>query len=147
MHSYENSRRAFEIARARESVAAHLMNAAMHVAIYDAKAKGMSIRETARDLRLSKSTVARHWKEDHSCSEVPPVWGTTEEWIDAHHAVWKHVPEEDTGAEIWRWTERADGTREVTAVTPGVIQMRLYSDEDVTTAPQPLNETTERGQS
>lgn len=105
-----SSVQAFEAARERASIAQALQMTALHRAIREAREQGMSMRELARLLRMSKSEVQRHSRSGHECTKSLPVWGSPEGWIDAYRAVWAHDPEmlacesmpyawEDDGAE------------------------------------------------
>lgn len=84
---------AFQAARARACVAQSIEVDLLHMAVDEARDQGMSIREAATALRVPKSTVARHWREDHRCGNVPPIWGNTDEYESAQRAVWAHAPE------------------------------------------------------
>ena len=88
MTTFESTRRAFERARERASVAAALEANTLHMAIWDARESGMSIRQTAAALHVPKSTVSRHWRPGHRCGPVVPVWGSREAWRQAHDAIW-----------------------------------------------------------
>ncbi len=90
MTTFESTRRAFERARERASVAAALEANTLHMAIWDARESGMSIRQTAAALHVPKSTVSRHWRPGHRCGPVVPVWGSREAWRQAHDAIWAH---------------------------------------------------------
>ena len=105
-----SSVQAFEAARERASIAQALQMAALHRVIREAREQGMSMRECARLLRMSKSEVQRHSRNRHECTKSLPVWGSPDGWIDAYRAVWAHDPEmlacesvpfawEDDGAE------------------------------------------------
>lgn len=109
MSDFVSSAEAFRIARARASVAATLEANTLHMAVFDAREAGMSVREAAAALRVPKSTVARHWREGHKCSEVMPMWGSVSEWREAHAVVWAHDPREL--ADDWvpyAWREGGD---------------------------------------
>jgi hypothetical protein len=105
-----SSVQAFEAARERASIAQALQMTALHRVIREAREQGMSMRECARLLRMSKSEVQRHSRSRHECTKSLPVWGSPDGWIDAYRAVWAHDPEmlacesvpfawEDDGAE------------------------------------------------
>jgi len=105
-----SSVQAFEAARERASIAQALQMAALHRVIREAREQGMSVRECARLLRMSKSDVQRHSRFGHECMKSLPVWGSPEGWLDGYRAVWAHDPEmlaaesvpfawEDEGAE------------------------------------------------
>lgn len=83
---------------------------ALHRVIREAREQGVSMRECARILRMSKSDVQRHSRFGHECMKSLPVWGSPEGWLDGYRAVWAHDPEmlaaesvpfawEDDGAE------------------------------------------------
>jgi hypothetical protein len=88
-----SSVQAFEAARERASIAQALQMAALHRVIREAREQGMSMRECARLLRMSKSEVQRHSRSGHECTKSLPVWGSPDGWIDAYRAVWAHDPE------------------------------------------------------
>lgn len=105
----EDSKKAFEAARARSSVAQSIEAKTLHTAIFDARERGLSIREAAAELRVSKSTVARHWREGHRCLDVIPTWGNTEEYLRAARAVWAHVPAELDDWVPYEWDHTPEG--------------------------------------
>lgn len=90
MSNFESTREAHRLARERASVAAALEASTLHIAIYDAREAGMSVREAAAALRVPKSTVSRHWREGHRCTAVVPIWGSELAWREAHAAIWAH---------------------------------------------------------
>lgn len=73
----------------------------------------MSVREAAAALRVPKSTVARHWREGHRCTDAPPVWGTTDEYLAAERAIWAHAPELITDRVPYEWSDVPGGGRSV----------------------------------
>lgn len=89
-----SSAEAFRIARERASVAATLEASTLHLAVFDAREAGLSVRETSVALSVPKSTVARHWGEVHRCAQPTPMWGSPSAWREAHAAVWAHNPRE-----------------------------------------------------
>ncbi len=58
MTEFTTTLQAFEIARVRASIAQHEETRLLHMAIYDAREAGMSVREASTALRVPKSTVA-----------------------------------------------------------------------------------------
>lgn len=94
MSEFVSSAEAYRLARERASVAASFEAGLLHMAVYDARDAGMSIREAAVALSVPKSTVARHWREGHRCPDVVPVWGSETAWREAHAAIWAHNPRE-----------------------------------------------------
>lgn len=94
MSEFISSSEAFRVARERASVAASFEANTLHMAVFDAREAGMSVRETAAALSVPKSTVARHWREGHHCVQPVPVWGSVEAWRAAHATVWAHDPRE-----------------------------------------------------
>lgn len=115
---------AFRKARERASVAAAFEANTLHMAVFDAREAGMSVRETAAALSVPKTTVARHWREGHHCVQPVPVWGSVAAWRDAHAAVWAHEPREL--ADDWvpyAWGVEADQTV-VTSKSRGLAQLR-----------------------
>lgn len=113
-------RRARERAGVAESMAASLL----HTAIYDLRELGLSVRQAAAELEVPKSTVARHWKESHSCHEVLPIWGSEQAYREARAAIWEGHPEELVDDWVpYEW--RADGTtRSVRRRFRGVATLR-----------------------
>lgn len=110
MELHESTRTAFQAARRRANVAASIEANLLHIAIYDAREAGMSVRETATALGVPKSTVARHWRVGHHCPSVPPSWGDEREWTAATLAVWAHDPDQREDHVPWRW--HGDGSVE-----------------------------------
>lgn len=111
MSEFSSSAEAFRIARERASVAAAFEANTLHMAVFDAREAGMSVRETAAALSVPKSTVARHWREGHHCVQPVPIWGSVAAWREAHSAVWAHDPREL--ADNWvpyAWGIEADQT-------------------------------------
>ncbi|MDF2918122.1 hypothetical protein [Microbacterium arborescens] len=109
MSEFISSAEAFRIARERASVAATLEATTLHMAVFDAREAGLSVRETAAALNVPKSTVARHWSEGHKCNVPVPVWGSVSAWREAHNAIWAHNPREL--ADDWvpyEWRDEAD---------------------------------------
>lgn len=97
------------MSRERASVAAAFEANLLHVAVFDAREAGMSIREAAAALSVPKSTVARHWRENHRCPRVLPVWGSDAAWRDAHAVIWAHNPEELADEWVpYEWHHDAD---------------------------------------
>lgn len=76
MSTFISSAEAFRKARERRSVAETFEANLLHMAIFDARTAGMSVRQTARALNVPKSTVARHWREGHRCPASVPAWGS-----------------------------------------------------------------------
>lgn len=89
-----SSAEAYRVARERASVAASFEANLLHMAVFDAREAGMSVREAAGALNVPKSTVARHWRENHRCPDVVPMWGSVAAWREAHAAIWAHNPRE-----------------------------------------------------
>ncbi|MGO2748208.1 hypothetical protein [Microbacterium sp.] len=119
-----SSAEAFRKARERASVAAAFEANTLHMAVFDAREAGMSVRETAAALSVPKTTVARHWREGHHCVQPVPVWGSVAAWREAHAAVWAHEPREL--ADDWvpyAWGVEADQTV-VTSKSRGLAQLR-----------------------
>lgn len=102
----------------------------LHLAVFDAREAGLSIREAAVALSVSKRAVARHWRESHRCRGSVPLWGSEAAWLEAHAAVWAHNPREL--ADDWvpyQWRDEAD-RRIITLRRRGVAGLR--SDGSVT---------------
>lgn len=109
LSEFTSSAEAFRIARERASVAATFEANTLHMAIFDAREAGLSVREAAAALNVPKSTVARHWREGHKCNMPLPVWGSEPAWREAHGAIWAHDPREL--ADDWvpfAWGNEAD---------------------------------------
>ncbi|MCT1557380.1 hypothetical protein M3A96_04500 [Helcobacillus massiliensis] len=109
MSEFTSSAEAFRIARERASVAAAFEANTLHMAVFDAREAGMSVREAAVALSVPKSTVARHWREGHQCTQPVPIWGSASAWREAHAVVWAHNPREL--ADDWvpyEWHDEAD---------------------------------------
>lgn len=124
MSKFHASSEAYRVARERASVAASFEAALLHMTVYDAREAGMTVREAAATLRVPKSTVARHWREDHRCAEVPPVWGSDAAWRDAHAAVWAHDPNELADPFVpYEWTD--DGEHRTVRLSPARAQPSL----------------------
>ena len=136
MSEFISTAEAYRIARERESVAASFAANLLHMAIFDARVAGMSVREAARALSVPKSTVSRHWREDHRCSEVVPAWGSEAAWREAHAAIWAHNPRELADAWVpYEWHDHDDvDARVVTRKTRGVTT--LNRDSMNTAAPR-----------
>lgn len=112
MPTLESSSQAFRAARERASVAAALEASTLHMAICQARESGMSVRETATMLSVSKSTVFRHWGRNHHCSLVVPEWGSETAWREAHAMIWAHdTRERDDGFVPYEWVNADDGHR------------------------------------
>ena len=94
MSEFVSSAEAFRKARERASVAATFEANTLHIAVFDAREAGLSVREAAVALSVPKSTVARHWREGHTCTVPMPVWGSAPAWREAHAAIWAHNPSE-----------------------------------------------------
>lgn len=109
--AFINIVQAFQAARARASVAQSIEAQLLHRAIAGAREQGMSTREAAAALRVPKSTVARHWRENHHCLPVPPVWGNAAEYEDAQRAAWSHAPEELDDWVPYEWEDTEDDAR------------------------------------
>lgn len=127
MTRFESTAEAFRNARRRASVADHLTQQLLHVAVFDAREAGMSIRQTARALRVSRSMVARHWREDHRDPDTTPVWGDEAEYRAAHAAVWQHDPDSPDGADThvpYEWIDLPDGSRQIRQVYRGTAHLR-----------------------
>ncbi|WP_218683053.1 hypothetical protein [Microbacterium sp. BF1] len=111
MSEFISSAEAFRIARERASVAAAFEANTLHMAVFDAREAGMSVRETAVALSVPKSTVARHWREGHHCVQPVPAWGSVAAWREAHAAVWAHNPHELSDDWVpYAWGVEADRT-------------------------------------
>lgn len=102
---------AFRVARARASVAQYMEQRLLHVAVYDAKESGLSVRETAALLRVPSSTVGRHWHDGHRCDDRAPLWGTPEEYLAAQMAIWAHAPTQMEKESPFTWSDAPDGSR------------------------------------
>lgn len=92
--SFAVTAQAFEAARARASVANYFEQLVLHMAVYDAREAGMTIREAAAALRVPKSTIARQWRRWAGVDQMP-VWGNSEEFAACRRAVWAHAPEQE----------------------------------------------------
>ena len=102
-------------------MAASFEESTLHLAVFEARAAGMTVRETADALRAPKSTVDRHWREAHRCGRVVPTWGSVLAWRDAHSAGWAHEPSELSDDWVpYEWLDEA-GQRRVTARSRGVL--------------------------
>lgn len=124
MSQFASSSEAFRVARERASVAASIEAGALHMAIYDAREAGLSIREAAAGLRVPKSTVARHWREGHRCVDVAPTWGSSEAWRAAHRAVWAHDPVQLRDEWVpYEWSDESDGGRVAKHRDRGAIRL------------------------
>ncbi len=99
MSEFISSAEAFRVARERASVAAAFEASMLHLAVFDARESGMSVRQTAVALSVPKSTVARHWREHHQCTLPLPIWGSPLAWREAHEKIWAHNPREL--ADVW----------------------------------------------
>ncbi|WP_143244680.1 helix-turn-helix domain-containing protein [Agrococcus casei] len=120
MSTFESTAEAHRVARERASVAAALEASTLHTAIYDAREAGMSVREAAAALDVSKSTVSRHWREGHRCTAPVPVWGSETAWREAHAAIWAHDPHEAADDFVpYEWIEEG-GQRTIRARWRGV---------------------------
>jgi hypothetical protein len=111
VNEFVSSSEAFRIARERASVAAALEASTFHIAVFDAREAGLSVREAATALNAPKSNVARHWREGHSCTQPVPAWGSSLAWREAHAAIWAHNPREL--ADDWvpyEWRTEGDHT-------------------------------------
>lgn len=109
MSEFISSAEAFRIARERASVAVTFESNTLHIAVFDAREAGLSIREAAAALGVPKSTVARHWREGHKCNVPVPVWGSVSAWREAHSTIWAHNAREL--ADDWvpyEWRDEAD---------------------------------------
>lgn len=123
MSDFITTSEAYRIARERASVATALEANLLHVAVFDAREAGMSVREAATALNTPKSTVARHWRENHRCPDVLPLWGSERAWRDAHAAVWAHDPEELADGWVpYEW-EAQGAFRAVRARSRGVVEL------------------------
>ncbi|QHK22499.1 hypothetical protein GU243_23285 (plasmid) [Pseudarthrobacter psychrotolerans] len=126
MSEFISCAEAYRLARERASVADSFEATLLHMAVYDAREAGMSIREVAAALSVPKSTVARHWRDGHRCPEVVPVWGSAAAWGEAHAAIWAHNPREL--ADDWvpfEWRDEA-GSRVVRRRARGVATLREW---------------------
>lgn len=128
MTEFEKIRRAFAASRSRASVASHAEARLLHMAAYDAREAGLSVREAAAALRVSKSTLARHWREGHRCSIPAPMWGTPEEYIAAERAIWAHAPEEVDERVPYEWEDLPEGARTTRCVPLGTVTLCTGSD-------------------
>ena len=137
MSEFISSAEAFRNARQRASVAAAFEAETLHLAVFDAREAGMSVRETAVALSVPKSTVARHWRVGHHCTQPEPLWGSPAAWREAHAAIWAHDPREL--ADDWvpyAWGIEADRVV-VTNKSRGVIRLR----SDGTAVVEPNDDT------
>lgn len=130
MDRFETTAKAFQAARTRASVASHVEASTLHMAVYDARESGHSVRETAAALRVPKSTIARHWREGHHCPELAPIWGNGDEYINAERAIWAHDPAQFDGRVPFFWTEAANGTRSVRSIPIGKAKLAERKRED-----------------
>lgn len=122
MVEFETTVQAFETARTRSSIAQHAEARLLHLAVYDAREAGLSVRETAAALRVPKSTVARHWRGGETVA--PPAWGNPEEYLSAERAIWAHAPDNFDNRVPYEWEDHPDGTRSSRAIPLGVITAR-----------------------
>lgn len=128
MSDFVSTSEAYRIARERASVAAAFEARTLHMAIYDARGAGMSVRETAAALGVPKSTVARHLRASHT-REVPAL-GSESAWREAHAAVWAHDPHELADDFVpYEWSDDGE-QRTVRARSRGVAVLRSYVDEN-----------------
>ncbi|MBX0301837.1 hypothetical protein K2F54_17880 [Cryobacterium sp. 1639] len=98
----------------------------LHLAVFDARENGMSVRQAAAALSVPRSTVARHWRDGHRCPEVPPLWGSDAAWSEAHAAVWAHDQEELADAWVpYEWNDEG-AHRTITAKTRGVVALSQW---------------------
>jgi len=111
---------AFEQARARASVANHFEATLLHTAIFDAREAGMSVRETARALRVPKSTVSRRWRSGRT-DFAAPIWGNPDEYRAARAAILGDA-QQDEPLVPFEWEDR-DGERSVHFVGMGVARL------------------------
>jgi hypothetical protein len=110
MSEFISSAEAFRIARERASVATTFEANTLHMAVFDAREAGLSVREAAAALNVPKSTVARHWREGHKCNIPVPVWGSVSAWREAHAAIWAHNPRELANDWVpYAWRIEVDG--------------------------------------
>lgn len=109
MSEFISSAEAYRVARERASVASSMESSLLHLAVYDAREAGLSVREAAAALSVPKSTVARHWRESHNCQAPVPVWGSAAAWREAHAAVWAHNPRELADDFVpWEWVDSVE---------------------------------------
>lgn len=128
MSEFISSAEAFRIARERASVAATFEANTLHMAVFDAREAGLSVREAAAALNVPKSTVARHWREGHKCNVPVPVWGSVSAWREAHAAVWAHNPRELIDDWVpYEWRDEAD-RRTVTHKHRGTATLAGHAD-------------------
>lgn len=133
MSQFASSSEAFRVARERTSVAASIEAGVLHMAIYDAREAGLSIREAAAALCVPKSTVARHWREGHRCVDVAPTWGSPETWRAAHRAVWAHDPVQQRDEWVpYEWSDESDGGRIATHRARGITLLDSAGNAVVT---------------
>jgi len=129
MAAFANSAEAYRKALERRSVAETFESNLLHTAIFDAREAGMSVRQTAAALMVPKSTVARHWREGHRCTQAVPTWGSEAAWREAHAAIWAHNPQELNDDFVpWEWDESKTGERQIRAKTRGVARLRDATD-------------------
>ncbi|WP_277212566.1 hypothetical protein [Isoptericola croceus] len=124
MSEFVSTSEAYRVARERASVATAFEAKLLHMAVFDAREAGMSVREAAAALSAPKSTVSRHWREGHRCADVVPVWGSDAAWREAHEAIWAHNPSEL--ADDWvpyEWSDDPD-RRAVTRRARGAAVLR-----------------------
>lgn len=125
MSTFMSSAEAFRKARERRSVAETFEANLLHMAIFDARAAGMSVRQAARALNVPKSTVARHWREGHRCPATVPTWGSESAWRDAHAMIWAHDPQELADDVVpWEWSVLDSGAHEIRRKFRGVARLR-----------------------
>jgi hypothetical protein len=128
MSEFASSSEAFRIARERASVAATFEANTLHMAVFDAREAGLSIREAAAALNVPKSTVSRHWREAHKCTIPVPLWGSASTWSEAHAAIWAHNPRELADDRVpYEWHDEAD-SRTVTRKYAGAATLAERAD-------------------
>lgn len=129
MTIFESTSYGHQLARQRASIAAVFEAHALTAAIYDAKERGMSVRETAAALQVSKSTVYRRWQLANQPPSPLPLWGSAVAWKEAELAVWGHDPGETLDFVPFEWNEdgslRACVTRDIEWNLDGIQRIEM----------------------
>ena len=111
---------AYKIARARTAAAAEVEAELLHTLIYDTQEAGMSVREAAAMLEVTKSTVARHrLTMVNGNSYRPQRWLTPDNYVDAYNAAWVDQPDQHLDHAAFHVEELSDGSQRVTKANRG----------------------------
>ncbi|MCC3292808.1 helix-turn-helix domain-containing protein [Arthrobacter sp. zg-Y1110] len=121
MNEFASTAEAYRKARERSSVAVAFEARLLHSAVQEARQAGMSVREAAAALCVSKSTADRHWREGHGCTEAMPARETETAWMQAYEEVWAHSPEMLANPRIPREWREGEGVRTVKAQPAAVL--------------------------